>query len=128
MASFTDKEVYHFLGERGVYSCDEATLRQCFEIFRHEQGIFCYRLKPHKAIRQIKPTNRIRDGLFNDVVLHDPMQHLLTREEDGDEVFFMRTHYDGEETDVLENERGMAYDVYLKHKDAPLTQLITLRK
>lgn len=86
MTTFSDSQMWHFAGERGVYSCNASVFKSCFDLFWYQDGIFCYRLKSEKDIKQIKPGGV---GLFGSVSFQDPMQNFLMREEVGDKVTFM---------------------------------------
>lgn len=118
MTSKTINYLYNYLGERGVYSCDPETLSNCFDVFRYEDNIFCYRLKSTKDIKKIKPKNKI-DGLFKDIVFHDSMQNLIMREEDH-KVNFIKID---DENDVLENEFGIKYNEYKEIQKKSLTDI-----
>ena len=104
LPNFTDEEVYHWFGNRGVYSSSVEQFKSCFEVFEHRNGIFRYRLKPREDWLKLQ----LVDGLISAVVvLHDPMETLFCWEY-GEEINCIVTHYlqgeeVGEEIDEIEN-------------------------
>lgn len=121
LPSLSDTEVWDLFGERGVFSCDAHTFKSCFDVFEHKEGMFCYRLKPRSEIDKIQPIDT-GVGLFDGVALSDTMLTLVAREEGGDKIYYMRTHYHAVKTvDCLETEFGVSESDYTSEQAKLLT-------
>lgn len=124
LPSFGDEEIWHFLGERGVYSGRPEWLKYCFDIFEHFDGIFFYRMKhdfPHEMINDLKGEGGMdtQCELFPALLFHDSMEALMDRNTTLDNVGVLQTH---------DNETGEPFDELENWCDIPLTIFQTLKE
>jgi hypothetical protein len=122
LPSFTDEQIWRFVGERGVYSDDPRYFKYCFDTLVHRNGILMYRMKPQKEwFFKVKTKNNSQ--MFGGTMFHDPMESFITRENpdfivESDYLVLMNTHTsDGEEKDVLENWCCVPYDQFKSYLD-----------
>lgn len=135
MPTFTDEQIWRYVGERGVYSERPEYLKHCFDVFFHKEGMLIYRMKPEhsfpKAVRPSKKSKKSEDDgpraeLFGGVVFHDPMEAFILREYqyDGvDQLTIMNTHdVEGNPHEELENWCSVPFDQFyelMKREDGP---------
>ena len=123
LPSLSNEDLWHFCGERGVYSQSPKHLLSCFDVFYHSKGNLYYRMKLRKNREVIPSTEPDQtSGFFHGVVFHDPMGAFMDRKETKDEVAIMSTHYKfdyneefrrGDPIDELENEKTIPYEEFL---------------
>ena len=102
LPSLNNEQLWHFIGERGVYSQSPEHMLSCFDVFVHHEGKLYYRMKLKKDRVPVTETSASAD-LFVGTTFHDPMEAFINRRETKDEVAVMSTHYS---KDNEENERG----------------------
>lgn len=121
--SFTDEEIWHFAGDRGVFSHSPAYFKFAFDTLVHREGVLLYRMKPRSEwFVKIQPANGDDvASLFGGVVFHDAMERFITREcgnSSKDDLVVMSTHgLDGEEYDEIENECTVPFERFQKYLD-----------
>jgi len=108
LPSFTLKQIWNFVGERGVYSESPEHFSSCFDILCHYKGKLYYRMKLIKDRISSSPSSNT--GFFKGVTFHDPMECFISRADTGDNVTIMATHYTNrdDEIDVLENDKDIS--------------------
>jgi len=128
LLSFTVYQLWDWFGDCGIGSASPETLIDCFDILSHSSGVLCYKLK---STLPDKPTIvDIYATFFQDIVLNDPMEHLIYPyhyENYGDKdktVTVVITHEkSGELYDVMEPVNNITEDDWRKNHMKPETTL-----
>ena len=129
--SFTDEELWHFVGERGVYSACPRNFKYAFDVLVHREGVLFYRMKPRDEwFITIDDPVVDKDNMFPGIVIHDPMEHFITRENhtydaEKDYLCILHTHgKNGKPHDELETWCSVPMDEFARYLDPTLTPLM----
>lgn len=121
LPSFTDEQIWHFVGERGVYSDSPECLKFCFRDLVHRDGILMYRMKPREEYFFKLRRKSTTGNLFEAVMIHDPMEGFLTPETcmqdyERDYLFLTKTHSQkGKPHEILECWCSVPYERFSKY-------------
>jgi hypothetical protein len=118
--SYTDEELFDFVGNRGVYSDEVRYFKYCFREIVHRSGYILYRMKPTADYNIIIKTPEGNERS----TLDDPMEVFRTRESfvdprEVDNLVIARTHNvkTGEPEDVIETWCTVPFNGFSKYLD-----------
>jgi hypothetical protein len=118
--SFTDEELFNFVGERGVFSDDVRYFMYCFREIVHRSGYILYRMKPTAEFSIVVETASGEKR----TMLHDPMETFCTQESfldknEFDNIVIAETHSKetGEPEDVIETWCTVPFDEFSEFFD-----------
>lgn len=119
--SFTDEELWEFVGERGVHCYNPRYFKYCFREIVHRDGYILYRMKPCTEYENVivRAENGRKIQLF-----YDPMEVFHSRfhfmsDDERDNLVIAQTHAKpfAEPEDVIETWCDVPFDEFSKYLD-----------
>lgn len=130
--SLSKEKLWDLFGDHSVFSESPNTLFNCFELWSHGEGVFCYRLKPNledelpqEGYEERTKNDVVKAAFFKNIQLVDNYEIFVSPElypEDYElgGVWVIYTHQpDGEENEALENWSTIPRDMWEKEHNKP---------
>ena len=130
--SLSKEKLWDLFGDHEIFSESPTTLFNCFELWSHGEGVFCYRMKPN--LQEELPSEGYEERIKEDTTYHpwfkniqicDNMERLISPEQcpidyELKSLWVLYTHdEDGELHEVLENCSSIPEDVWRKEHEKP---------
>lgn len=130
--SLSKEKLWDLFGKHSVFSESPNTLFNCFELWSHGEGVFCYRLKPNleetllsEEYEERTKDDVVKNELFKNIQLVDNYEIFVSPElnpedyELGDVLVTYTHHQDGEKCETLDRWGTIPRDMWEKEHNKP---------